>query len=242
MQSRKVLLTSLPELLSRSLSLHLPLSLRTHWGSLCPWLMSCSCLGFTREWVCLTMEKRNHLPVSDHGLEQVLWGTGCCHTMVVPEQGAGAVEQRSESRCIAFLQLDLLLSKTWSSKCQSKSDILDNKPSLPCLPVYSTILWPSQLNWIFISCSDNLLYCILFFSFTWTCLLNMSNWPSSGLSSPEKKLWRHLEKVNKTSVSIVKCMYDKTCSYLFNPPHLELCLNRPLFVHLVIWMLGFFRV
>lgn len=29
------------------------------------------------------------LPVSDHGIEPVLWGTDCCHATVVPEQGAG---------------------------------------------------------------------------------------------------------------------------------------------------------
>lgn len=87
--------------------------------------------------------KELSLPVSDHGVEKCCGRTDCCHAMVVPEQGAGAVERRSRSRCIAFLQLDLLLPKTWSSKCQRKSDILDNKASLP---LYSTILWASQLN------------------------------------------------------------------------------------------------
>lgn len=41
------------------------------------------------------MGKRNFraCPVSDHGTEQVLWGSDCCHATVVPEQGAGAVEE-----------------------------------------------------------------------------------------------------------------------------------------------------
>lgn len=36
-------------------------------------------------------EKKKSLQISDHGIEQLLWGTDCCHAMVLPEKGAGAV-------------------------------------------------------------------------------------------------------------------------------------------------------
>lgn len=134
MQSRKVLLTSLPQLLSRLLSL----------SSVMMNLSGLS-LSLTRKFLVFRIhqglslsdhgEKEPSLPVYDYGIEQVLWGTDCCQAMVVPEQGAGAVEPRSRSRCIAFLQFDLLLPKTLSSKCQREGDILDNKALLPCLPL-----------------------------------------------------------------------------------------------------------
>ena len=40
-------------------------------------------------------ENELSLQISDHGIEQVLWGTDCCHAMVLPENGAGAVVRGS---------------------------------------------------------------------------------------------------------------------------------------------------